>query len=296
MISLLAPFVLAFLLFHKTSTVKEPPSLPILLGLVFLLLALGYDLGPSTKALPADGGGDILFCLDVSRSMLARDLSPDRLTRAKQEIKAIIKKNPQDRFGLVVFAGKARLLVPLTRDKASFQDLLKTANPLLVDQGGTDFGKALTLALDALVPSEPKRSPSIVLLSDGEDHGDKGSKLAKHCKDRRIPVFCLGIGTRWGSKIPILMENGKEVFLKNNKGQEVLTRLHPQGLKRIAIKSAGKYFEKGEGEKKISSFCTAAILGARKRDRGSPLLGQFLALLGFLFFSVFLAKSPGGKA
>ena len=294
MISLLAPLIFVFLWFRQRTPVGRKRPLAILPGMAFLLLALGYDLGPSTSPIPTDGGGDILFCLDVSRSMLARDFPPDRLTKAKAAIHNILRQSPQDRFGLVAFAGSARLLAPLTRDRESLGEILDPVGPLFVDRGGTDFGQALSLALEALIPSEPKRSPCIVLLSDGEDFGGKGGKLAEQCKARGIPVFSVGLGTRFGSKIPILLGPGKETFLEDSKGNEVITRLHPEGLQGIAQKSGGSYLE--GIDKNLQKLYAQTILGLRRNQRGSPHLGHALAFLGLLLLVFFIARSPGGRA
>ncbi len=294
MISLLAPLLFVFLWLRHRNAIAGQRRLDVLPAMAFLLLALGYDLGPSTNPIPTDGGGDILFCLDVSRSMLARDLSPDRLTKAKEIIRSVLRQGPQDRFGLVVFAGNARLLVPLTRDQTSFDEILDPVSPLFVSRAGTDFGQALGLALDALVASGPKRAPCIVLLSDGEDESGKGPKLAERCKKRGIPVFSVSLGTPLGSKIPIFLKEGREVFLKDSQGKEVITRLHPEGLQSIAAKSGGKFI-KGT-DPNIQQLYPQSILARRKSQRGSPLLGQALAFIGLLLFVFFLAKSPGGRA
>ncbi|HHI81111.1 MAG TPA: VWA domain-containing protein [Planctomycetes bacterium] len=296
MISILAPLVLVLLLLRQKKRRTRARMLPLLPGLSLVLLSLGYDLGPSAEPRAVDEGGDVLLCLDLSRSMLARDLPPDRLTRAKEVIRTLLEQGRQDRFGLVGFAGVARLLVPLTRDQASLGHVLEEANPLFLPKGGTDLGAALQTALDALVISEPRRSPCIVLLSDGEDHGDAGKTMAEQCRQRGIPVLCLGLGSRLGAKIPIRSEEGRESHLRDKQGREVVSRLLPRGLERIARLSGGVYYEDGGKAKGLDTLYQDAILAARRARRGSPVLGQVLALLGLLLLALFLARTPGGRA
>lgn len=291
MISFLAPLLFLYLALRKRATGQGQYRLLTLPVLTLVFLTLGFDLGPGTKPVPVHGGGDILFCLDVSRSMLARDLSPDRLHKAKETILNLTQQGRQDRFGLIAFAGSSRLLVPMTRDSTSFGEILETAGPLLVDRGGTDLGQALSLALDALVISRPPRSPCIVLLSDGEDFGNKGQNLAKRCKERGIPIFCIGLGTRLGSKIPIPIQNKKEVFLKDGNGKDVVTKLLSHDLEEIASLSGGAYFE----DPNLKGLYQRAILRIREKQRGSPLIGQFFAFLGLLLLTFFIAKTPGSR-
>ena len=127
-------------------------------------------------------GVDILVCLDVSRSMLAQDLQPSRLARAQEEIRALAARTESDRVGLVLFAGDARLAVPLTRDKDSFASLASRASPLSVERGGSDVGAALDTALGALTGAHEV----ILLLTDGEDLEARGLQAARRCRDRGI--------------------------------------------------------------------------------------------------------------
>ncbi len=198
-----------------------------------LLLALVAILSPAWGAAESDvQGADIVICLDVSRSMLARDVDPDRLTRAKAEIKALAGRATGDRLGLVVFAGEARAWVPLTEDMASFAELLDLADPTSVGRGGTDLGAALETALDVL----QGRPGAVLLVTDGEDLGGRGLAAAQMLKERSIAVHCVGLGTELGSKITT--EGG---FVRDRSGEEVVSAMDAAGLRAIAAATGGTF-------------------------------------------------------
>jgi len=205
----------------------------VALGIAGLVLALVAALGPAWGAAAGDvEGADIVACLDVSRSMLARDVDPDRLTRAKGEIRALADRAKGDRLGLIVFAGEARAAVPLTDDIASFLELLDLADPTSVGRGGTDLGAALEAALDVL----EGREGSVVLVTDGEDLGGRGLAAAKLLKERGVRVHCVGLGTELGSKITT--EGG---FVRHRSGEDVVSAMDANGLRAIAEATGGTF-------------------------------------------------------
>jgi Ca-activated chloride channel family protein len=214
-------------------------TLGLLLGLVAALQpawgAAGATAGPR--------GVDVVVCLDVSRSMLARDLQPNRLLAAKREIKALAARARGDRLGLVVYAGQARLLVPLTLDLRSFRELVDLAEPTSIARGGTDLGAALELALAAL-EGQSGEHEAVLLLTDGEDHEQRGLRAAERCRERGITVHCVGFGSAAGSKIAIETGAGEE-FLRDRAGQEVVTALDPASLRRIAETTGGEFVDAG---------------------------------------------------
>lgn len=204
--------------------------LPLAAG---LLLALVAALGPAWGAAESEvRGADIVICLDVSRSMLARDAEPDRLSRAKGEIKALAEAAKGDRLGLVAFAGEARAMVPLTEDMTSFSELLDLADPTSVGKGGTDLGAALEAALEIL----GGRQGAVLLFTDGEDLGGRGLAAARLLAERGVAVHCVGLGTELGSKIAT--EGG---FLRDRSGAEVVSALDASGLRAIAEATGGTF-------------------------------------------------------
>lgn len=190
-------------------------------AVLFALLAVVQPLwGEST--IPGEPiGMDVVVCLDVSRSMLARDDEPSRLERAHEQIRELAARAGGDRLALVVFAGEAKLVVPMTRDLDSLAELASMQDPLSVARGGSDLGAAIDAALAA-------GGDAIVLLTDGEDLEETGMRAAKAARDRGVDVHCVGFGTRLGAKIPD--GNG---FVRDASGREVISRLDPERLGRI---------------------------------------------------------------
>jgi Ca-activated chloride channel family protein len=227
-------------------------------------------------------GVDVLVCLDVSRSMLAQDLAPSRLERAKNEIAALADRSRSDRLGLVVFAGEARLSVPLTQDRASFKELLELADPYSVERGGTDLGAALSLALEAL-RGQTGEHETVVLLTDGEDLTGEGLRVAEQAAQRGITLHCVGLGTALGAKIP---HNGG--FLRDRSGAEVVSSLDPTTLRRIAEATGGEYLDAQDRpdalidlyESRVLPMARKTFEAEERRARDNryqwPLLAAFL--------------------
>ena len=240
-------------------------------GVMLAMVALLQPLWGHEEAGAADRRADIMICLDVSRSMLARDQAPDRLTFAHEQIRALLEEAPGDRFGLVVFAGEARVLVPLTRDHVSFSRLLEQAEPLAVARGGSDLAAAIRVARAAL-----PGGGAIVLLTDGEDHGGEAARAA----EGPIPVHCIGIGSERGAKIPI--EGG---FIRDRNGVEVVSRADTATLRRIAEAGDG-VFARNDAllsvyRDSIRPRAAETIEGRLRRERANRF--QWPLMLAFLF-------------
>ena len=182
-------------------------------------------------------GTDVVIALDVSKSMLATDIKPDRLQRAKQIISKIIDNSPNDRIGLVIFAGRAYLQMPLTLDHAAAKMYLASANPGDVPTQGTVLSDALKMSMDAFNPNE-KTFKSVLLISDGEDHEPGAIKMAKDLLKSGIVVNTIGIGSPLGA--PILDEETGQ-YKVNNKGETVITKLNEESLRNIAKAGNGMY-------------------------------------------------------
>jgi Ca-activated chloride channel homolog len=186
-------------------------------------------------------GADIVVCLDVSRSMLARDAMPNRLDAARGALRAMTARSRGDRFALVLFAGDARLVCPLTRDLRSFHELADLADPLAA-RGGTDLGAALAAAAEAF--TDPPEGPRVVVLAtDGEDLEERGLRAARELRSRRIVVHGAAFGSVSGGKIPVPSGDGGESFVRDAAGEEVLSAMDPAGLRRIARAGGGEVVE-----------------------------------------------------
>ena len=205
-------------------------------------------------------GVDVLVCLDVSRSMLARDQAPSRLLAAHRAIAELADRARGDRLGLVVFAGEARLAVPLTRDVDTFTTMARLQDPLSVSRGGTDLGAALDTAATALEGANGDHEV-ILLLTDGEDNEGGGLRAAERCSRRGITVHSVGFGSRRGGKIPVQGDGG-EVFLRDGSGEEVVTAADAVALERIADATGGRF---------VSSVDTPRALVALYDDEIVPM-------------------------
>src|SRR6516164_5519936 len=188
-------------------------------------------------------GQDIIFLLDCSRSMLATDVTPSRLERAKLAILDFIQRQQHGRIGLVAFAGQAFLQCPLTYDYGAFQDSLKDVDAKTIPVPGTDIGRALDEGFRALDKNE--RQKLLILLTDGEDLEKGGIRTAEDLAKNGVVVFTLGIGTPAGSEIQILTEQGKPELVRDSKGEVVRSRLDEPTLRSIAQATHGAYYPLG---------------------------------------------------
>jgi Ca-activated chloride channel homolog len=185
-------------------------------------------------------GLDVIVCLDTSRSMLAADLEPTRLQRAIQDIRAVLPElEGGDRVGLVVFAGQARLWVPLTHDLDSFAALLAEVDTDVVKTGGTDLAKALRKALE-LADKDNRKTTAVVLMTDGEDLAGAGRQAASELRSEGLVVHTIGYGSALGSKITV-PDAGNEGFLRDKQGQEVVSRMDPESLRAVAAATGGEF-------------------------------------------------------
>lgn len=182
-------------------------------------------------------GMEMIIALDVSNSMLAQDIKPSRIERAKQAISQLIDRFSNDRIGLVVFAGDAYIQLPVTNDYASAKLFLSAINPGMVTKQGTAIGTAIELAANSFSPTS-NTGKVIVVISDGENHIDDPLEAAKMAADNGISIYTIGIGSPNGAPIPI---GDNKDFLKDNEGKVVITRLDEETLTKIAITANGKY-------------------------------------------------------
>ena len=180
-------------------------------------------------------GSDIMIALDVSKSMLAQDIKPNRLERAKQMISKIIDNSPDDKIGLVIFAGRAYLQMPLTLDHAAAKMYLNSASPDDVPTQGTVISQALKMSYAAFNPKE-KTYKSVLLISDGEDHDDEAIKVAKQLAEQGIMINTIGIGSVLGAPI---MDEETGQYKIDSKGQTVISKLNEQELRDIAVTGQG---------------------------------------------------------
>ncbi len=184
-------------------------------------------------------GIDLVICLDVSNSMLAQDIRPNRLERAKQAISKLTDKLEGDRIGLVVFAGKAFTQLPITTDYAAAKLFVSTVNTNMVATQGTNIGDALKLAISSF--GETKHNKAIVLITDGEDHEGQVLEQAEAAAKAGIILYTIGMGLPEGVPIPVFDGDVQTGYKKDRDGNTIISRLDESILKQIANVGKGMY-------------------------------------------------------
>jgi Ca-activated chloride channel homolog len=184
-------------------------------------------------------GVEVIIALDVSNSMLAEDIQPDRLTRAKQAISRLVDNLDNDKIGLIVFAGDAYTQIPITTDYISAKMFLSTISPEMIPKQGTAIGAAINLGMKSFSPGEGK-SKALIIITDGENHEDDPVKAAEEATKAGIIIHTIGIGSTDGVPIPVVT-SGKRDYLKDVDGNTVITKLDEDILKKIALSSNGNY-------------------------------------------------------
>ena len=233
-------------------------------------------------------GQDVIFILDCSRSMLASDVMPSRLQRAKLAILDFVQRRGHGRVGLVAFAGQAFLQCPLTFDYGAFEEALSIIDDKTIPVPGTDIGRALDEGVHALQKGE--RQKLLVVVTDGEDLEKGGIKMAEDLAKQGVVIFTIGVGTASGAEIQIVSEQGRAELLRDANGEVVRSRLDETTLRGIAQATHGAYYPLGplgEGLAKVRIAAenltqTAGVAPSRK-------LGQdhfHVPLAAALFFLV----------
>lgn len=196
-------------------------------------------------------GVDIIVAIDVSQSMLAEDIKPNRLERAKRKVKDLIRMFEGDRIGLVAFAGTAFLQCPLTLDYSAIEIFLDIIDTDLIPVPGTAIGHAIRTSAKAF-SSETKTSKAIILITDGEDHAGNVLEAAKFAKDQGVKVFAIGIGQDMGAPIPQPGAGGG--FKQDEKGEVTLSRLDESMLEKITLETGGTYVRSVTGDMDLSKI------------------------------------------
>ncbi|HEX8548036.1 MAG TPA: VWA domain-containing protein [Cytophagaceae bacterium] len=221
----------------------------ILIALTFGLIILGIagpQMGTKLEEVKREGV-DIIIALDVSNSMLAQDIRPDRLERSKQAIARVIEKLQNDRIGIIVFAGRAYVQLPLTSDFGAAKLFLSTINTDIIPTQGTAVGAAIDLAIKSF-GNNIKKHKALVIITDGENHEDDAVKAAKAAADEGIIIHTIGMGSMSGGPIPTYKNKVQTGFLKDNNGNTVVTKLDEGILREIAETGKGKFVRASNSE------------------------------------------------
>jgi Ca-activated chloride channel homolog len=207
-------------------------------ALIFLIIGWANpQIGTKYETVQREGV-DVIIALDVSKSMLAKDVTPQRLAKSKQFISNLIDRMYKDRIGLIVFAGNAYLQMPLTVDYSAARMYLKSISTDMIPTQGTAIAEAVNLATRSFQQDEDKHK-TLIIISDGEDHEGDADRAIENALKSGVIVHTIGVGSDKGAPIPI---NAKGDFLTDKSGNIVLTRLNEKMLIEMAQKGKGKYF------------------------------------------------------
>ncbi|SDH28608.1 VWA domain-containing protein [Myroides phaeus] len=233
-------------------------------------------------------GIDIVFTLDVSKSMLAQDMAPDRMAKMKQLVSQIINNLGPDRIGIVGYAGSAFPMLPITTDHYVAKMYLQSMNTDMVSSQGTAFEDAIYVASNYF--DNPQTSKVMILISDGEDHGEEMDGAIAIAKQKGIKIITIGVGTENGGPIPIRTAKGVE-YKRDWDNEIVTTKLNPATLKHIADATGGKYFY-GSNTQEIVDLIKNELNKIEKTDFESQQIAEFQAqyqwFLGLAFLLIFI--------
>jgi Ca-activated chloride channel homolog len=240
-------------------------SLLYALSVLFLLLALARPQAGTRLESVQIRGSDIYLAIDASKSMRAEDVKPSRFDRAKIDALELVRSLKGDRVGLILFGSDAYVQCPLTTDYEAVLSFVSSLGVETAVASGTSIAAPLRAAYSFIRPEEDTYA-ILLLLTDGEDTAGDWGRAARDLARRSVKVFCVGIGTKEGSPIPVLDETGRRTgYQKDPEGNVVISRLGDSLLKEIAEKTQGYYFEAGGVVNEIGRF-HAAMASMKKRE------------------------------
>lgn len=246
----------------------------------FLLLFVAFFLGVIGLANLQKGsrvekitrkGVDVIIALDVSKSMLAPDAKPDRLTRAKQLITKLMDKMDNDRIGLVVFAGNAYLQMPLTIDYSAARMYLGSVTPELIPRQGTEINQAIRISNEAFNKKERKHK-ALIIISDGEDHNPGALAEARKALEDGVVINTVGIGSPTGSPLPDPETGGLK---KDREGNTVISKLNEDELKGIAAEGRGMYLHLMNNTDEVVDALSEKINHMEQKEFGENVFSDY---------------------
>ena len=266
----------------------------VMLALALLIIAAARpQYGQKEKTVKRQGI-EVMFALDISNSMLAEDVAPNRLDRAKQMLSKLIDQMVDDKVGLIVFAGEAYTQLPITCDYVSAKMFLNTITPDLIRTQGTAIGDAIMTSMASFGGEESDASRAIILITDGENHEDDAIAAAKAANEKGIKIFVVGIGKPDGSPIPI---PGTNNFRKDRNGNVVVSKLNEQMCRDIAAAGQGLYVRCDNTntatralQKELNTLATSEIetkvyADYNEQYQGFVLLALLILIIDFFIFN-----------
>ncbi|MBC7846896.1 MAG: VWA domain-containing protein [Flavobacterium sp.] len=269
---------------------------PILKLVVMLLALVGIifglvnpKIGTKMETVKREGI-DIVFAMDVSKSMLAEDVAPSRLEKSKQIVSQIINQLGSDRIGIVAYAGSAFPVLPITTDYSVAKMFLQSINTDIVSSQGTSLDDAIKLSA-TYFDEKSKTSKLLIMISDGEDHSEGAESAAEEANKLGMKIITIGVGTEKGSTIPLRVNGVVESFKRDANKEVVITKLNKEGLTSIAKATKGGYVD-GNNTKVVLDYVKNALDNIQKTEFESTQIAdfqsQFQWFLGFAFALLFL--------
>lgn len=257
------------------------------LGLIFALV--NPKIGTKMETVKREGI-DIVFAMDVSKSMLAEDVAPNRLDKSKQIVSQIINQLGSDRIGIVAYAGSAFPVLPITTDYGVAKMFLQSMNTEMVSSQGTSLDEAIKLS-STYFDDKSKTSKLLILISDGEDHSEGAESAAEEANKLGMKIITVGIGTEKGATIPLKRNGVVTGFQKDNNNEVVITKLNQTSLEAIAKATKGGYVN-GNNTKEVLEYIKNALDNIQKTEfeatEMADFQSQFQWFLGFAFLLLFV--------
>ncbi len=262
----------------------------MILALVGLILGMvNPKIGTKMETVKREGI-DIVFAMDVSKSMLAEDVVPSRLEKSKQIVSQLINQLGNDRIGIVAYAASAFPVLPITTDYGVAKMFLQSINTDIVSSQGTSLDEAIKLAA-TYFDEKSKTSKLLIMISDGEDHSEGAESAAEEANKLGMKIITIGVGTEKGSTIPLRVNGVVESFKRDNNNEVVITKLNKEGLTAIAKATKGGYIN-GNNTKEVVDYVKNALDNIQKTEFESTQMAdfqsQFQWFLGFAFALLFL--------
>lgn len=285
----------------NTSLFKPVLKLVILcLAFASLIIALvNPKVGTKLETVKREGV-DIVFAIDVSKSMLAEDIAPNRIEKAKQLVTQIINNLASDRVGIIAYAGKAFPQLPITTDYAAAKMFLQSMNTEMLSSQGTAIDEAIKLA-KTYYDDEDQTNRVLIIISDGEDHNNIATTVAKEASEEGIKIFTIGVGSTKGGPIPIKRNGIVLNYKKDRNGETVITKLNEDILIKIAEEANGQYIN-GKSTSQVVETIGEILNKMDKKEFEAKQFAEFkdqfqwfLALaIVFLCIDVFLLERKTG--
>lgn len=282
-------------LFSKLAPNKstfKPILKVVVLCLAVACLSFGLvnpKIGTKLKTVKREGV-DLVFALDVSKSMVAEDIAPNRIEKSKQLITQIINSLAGDRIGIIGYAGSAFPQVPITTDFSSAKLFLNSMNTDMVSSQGTAITEAIQLA-ETYYDDEDQVNRVLVIISDGEDHEGNVAEMAEAAAEKGIKIYTIGVGTLAGGPIPIKRNGVLQYYKKDQNNEQVITRLGEETLREIAEEADGEYID-GSNTKEVVETIKAILSGMNKKEfeakQFTDFKDQFQWFLGGALFLLLL--------